>query len=428
VFQVIWSNFLTFTSRLHLYEYLVFAHRIPYPPNKGEKIRAFHQLLHLSKHHTVHLVCLIDDPNDLEHVSILERYCASVVAVYRSKTSALCLATRALLTCKPLSVAAFYRKALAREIARKLHTETFDVIFVSSAAMAEYVLEVSTLPRVVDFVDVDSEKWGQYAQHHAIPLAWIYGLEARRLAAYEAHIAQVFNHAVLISQEEKRLFQQRICDRPITVISNGVDLNYFAPKSAEAASHRQPTLVFTGAMDYFPNVDAVQYFCNDIFPLVRAVVPNCGFSIVGRHPTRHVQALRSHPNVTVTGAVPDVRPYLAQATIAVAPFRLARGVQNKVLEAMAAGLPVVGTSQAFEGIAATEEDGIRIADDPQRFAKELVTLLTGNDTLRQHCALRARRYVEAHHQWSEQGVQLERMLQGVVRPVGTDASLVAPHQ
>jgi glycosyltransferase involved in cell wall biosynthesis len=132
--------------------------------------------------------------------------------------------------------------------------------------------------------------------------------------------------------------------------------------------------------------------------------------------------------VTVTGAVPDVRPYLAQATIAVAPFRIARGVQNKILEAMAAGLPVVGSSQAFEGITATEEDGIRIANDPQRFAKELIALLTGNDTLRQKCALQARRYVEAYHQWPEQGAQLERLLQEVVRTPGPDASLVAHRQ
>jgi len=302
---------------------LYLAHRIPYPPNKGEKIRAFHQLLHLAKHHTIHLVCLVDDPTDLEHISILEKYCASVVAVYKSKISTLCLATRALLTRKSLSVAAFYRKTLAQEIARKLQTETFDVIFVSSAAMAEYALEISTLPRVIDFVDVDSEKWRQYAQHHAIPLAWIYGLEARRLAAYEANIAHEFNHAVLISHEEKRLLQQRIGGRPITVICNGVDLNYFVPKSADAASHLQLTFVFTGAMDYFPNVDAIQYFCSAIFPLVRAAVPNCWFYIVCRNPIRRVQALSKHPNVTVKGAVPDVRPYLARATLAVTPFRLA---------------------------------------------------------------------------------------------------------
>jgi len=407
---------------------LYLAHRIPYPPNKGEKIRAFHQLRHLSNHHTVHLICLIDDPTDLEYVSTLERYCASVVAVYRRKLSTLCWVTRALLTRKPLSVAAFYRKVLARETTHKLLTESFDVIFVSSVAMAEYVLEVSNLPRVIDFVDVDSEKWRQYAQHHAVPLAWIYNLEACRLATYEAHIAHVFDHVMLISHEEQRLLQQRICDRPITVISNGVDLNYFVPTSIDAACHRQPALVFTGAMDYFPNVDAVQYFCSEIFPLVRAVVPDCRFSIVGRHPTRRVRALSKHPNVTVTGAVPDVRPYLAQATIAVTPFRLARGVQNKVLEAMAAGLPVVGTSQAFEGIAATEEDGVRIADDPQRFATELIALLTGNDTMRQQWALQARRYVEAHHQWSEQGVQLECLLQRVSRARGTDAILLAHHQ
>ena len=167
-----------------------------------------------------------------------------------------------------------------------------------------------------------------------------------------------------------------------------------------------PALVFTGVMDYFPNVDAVQYFCTDIFPLVRAAVPECRFSIVGRNPTRRVRELQAHPNVTVTGSVPDVRPYLAQAMVAVAPFRIARGVQNKVLEAMATGLPVVGTTQAFEGIAATAEDGIRVADDPQHFAQELIALLTGNDTVRQQCGLQARRYVEQHHQWLEQGVQV----------------------
>lgn len=395
---------------------LYLAHRIPYPPNKGEKIRTWHQILHLAKTHTIHLVCMVDDPADLEHVSILERYCASVVTVYRNKTAALCLATLALLTRKPLSVAAFYRPELAREIARQLQTQSFDVIVVTSSAMAEYVLHVSDIPRVIDFIDVDSEKWRQYAQHHAFPLSWIYSLEACRLAAYEAKIARAFHHVVLISQEEKRLFQQRVCDRPVAVVSNGVDLNYFVPRSADAAACLPPALVFTGVMDYFPNVDAVQYFCTDIFPLVRAAVPACRFSIVGRNPARGVRDLQHHPNVTVTGSVPDVRPYLAQATVAVAPFRIARGVQNKVLEAMAAGLPVVGTAQAFEGIAATAEDGIRIADDPQSFAKELIALLTGSDTVRQQCGLQARRYVEAHHQWRDQGVKLERLLQAEILP------------
>ena len=390
---------------------LYLAHRIPYPPNKGEKIRAWHQILHLAKNHAVHLVCMVDDPADLAHVSILEKYCTSVAVVYRNKTSALITAALALLTRKSLSVGAFYRQALAREITRKLHTELFDVIFVSSAAMAEYVMQVSALPRIIDFVDVDSEKWRQYAQHHGMPWSWLYGLEARRLAAYEAKIARTFHHVVLISPEEKRLFQQRVCDRPIAVISNGVDLDYFVPRSVGAASDLPPTLVFTGVMDYFPNVDAVQYFCTDVFPLVRAAVPECRFSIVGRHPTRRVRELQSHPHVTVTGSVPDVRPYLTHATVAVAPFRIARGVQNKVLEAMATGLPVVGTTQAFEGMAATVEDGIRIADDPQHFAKELITLLTGNGTVRQQCGLRARRYVEQHHQWFEQGVKLERLCQ-----------------
>jgi sugar transferase (PEP-CTERM/EpsH1 system associated) len=394
---------------------LYIAHRIPYPPNKGEKIRAFHQIRHLSKNHTVHLVCMVDDPADLPHIKTLEQYCASVEAVYRYKSATLLLAPLALLTPKPLSVISFYRGHLARKIAQKLETEKFDGIFVSSSAMAEYVLQVSNIAKVIDFVDVDSEKWRLYAAHHSFPLSWIYQIEAKRLAKYEEKIAKLFDHSIFISAEEIRLFQQRVNDRPISVISNGVDLDYFTFSKRELCHAVSPTIVFTGVMDYFPNIDAVRYFCQEIFPLVREAVPEVKFYIVGRNPTRHVKKLACRPNVIVSGTVPDVRPYLAKATIAVAPFRIARGVQNKVLEAMATGLPIVGTSQAFKGIEATEHDGIRIADAPNRFALEVSAFLLGDSALRQQCARQARRYVEKHHQWEDQGAKLENLLREQVR-------------
>jgi sugar transferase (PEP-CTERM/EpsH1 system associated) len=393
---------------------LYISHRIPYPPNKGEKIRAFHQIRHLARNNLIHLVCLVDDLADFAHAKVLEQWCTSVTAVYRSKTAALLLAVGAILTRKPLSVAAFKQKALAARIAERLRMEKFDAILVTSSGVAQYVLHVPTMPKVIDFIDVDSQKWRLYAQHRSFPLCSIYELEARRLARYEEQAAKVFDHSILCSEEERRIFQTRASSRPVSVISNGVDLEYFSPSEMSSADISQPTIIFTGVMDYFPNVDAVQYFCEEIFPLVRKSVPNARFYIVGRSPTRQVRRLGKQPSVEVTGTVSDVRPYLARATISVAPFRLARGVQNKVLEAMAMGVPVVGTAEAFKGIQATERDGIRVADDPESFAEHVISVLR-DGALRSEAGLQARRYVERHHRWEDRGAELEQLLEEVVR-------------
>jgi sugar transferase (PEP-CTERM/EpsH1 system associated) len=401
---------------------LYLAHRIPYPPNKGEKIRAFHQIRQLARNHTIHLCSFVDDPDDLLHLSALREYCASVEVVYRSSAQTPLRATAALLKRQPLSVALFSRKSLKKKVLQKQTTEQFDCIVVSSSSMAQYASFISSVPKIIDFVDVDSEKWRLYAQYHSFPLSFIYQLEAERLARYEEQIVQVFDHSILISEEERRLFQERVKGRPVSVISNGVDLEYFSPTGRNPPQVTSPTIVFTGVMDYFPNVDAVQYFCREIFPLVRDLVPHAQFYIVGRSPTRQVRELGNQPNVVVTGTVPDVRPYLAQATVAIAPFRLARGVQNKVLEAMAMGLPVIGTSQAFEGIAATEQDGIRIANDPQSFAQHLAIFLRRDTMFGRQAGHQARSYVERYHRWEEQGVKIERLLEEIVWGNPTDKS------
>jgi len=215
----------------------------------------------------------------------------------------------------------------------------------------------------------------------------------------------------------------RVKDRPVSVISNGVDLEYFSPTEIDLSHLSPPSIVFTGNMDYFPNVDAVQYFCQEVFPLVRNSAPEVRFYIVGRNPPKVVKALGNQPNVVVTGAVPDVRPYLTRATLSVAPLRIARGVQNKVLESMAMGLPVVGTKESFKGIAATEADGIRIAIDQCSFAEHILTLLRSEATVRSQLARQARRYVERHHRWEVRGTQLERLMEEVVWRHTEDKSL-----
>jgi len=392
---------------------LYICHRLPYPPNKGEKIRAFHQLRYLSTRHTIHLACLVDDAEDLQHVEALERYCASIDMVYRPKIGAKLLALRALCTHQPLSVASFYSSALARKVRRRLAVEKVDRIVVFSSAMTVYVHHVSGIPKVMDFVDADSEKWRLFADYHPWILSWVYRLEACRLARHEVEVARFFDHAIFVTDRDAHILQERVPDRPISVIPNGVDLEYFTPPQNKETATEPPALVFTGMMDYFPNVDAVNYFCHEVFPLVREVVPAVQLYIVGRNPTQQVRQLSRQPNVIVTGAVPDVRPYLVQAWVAVAPLRIARGVQNKILEAMAMGLPVVGTPAALQGTWATTTDGVRIAESPRVFARDLVTLLEDH-ALRRQCGLQARRYVQEHHQWDEHNARLEALLHEMV--------------
>jgi sugar transferase (PEP-CTERM/EpsH1 system associated) len=283
--------------------------------------------------------------------------------------------------------------------------------------MAQYVLGTSNISTIIDFIDVDSEKWREYAQRASFPLSSLYQREAELLAKYEEKLTLTFDHSILSSEAEAQVLRKRVKDSRVTVISNGVDLQYFSSLAiASPVNDRndRPIIVFTGVMDYFPNVDAVQYFCQEMFPLILDELPAAEFYIVGRNPTREVSRLGKHRSVVVTGTVPDVRPYLAQATVAVAPFRVARGVQNKVLEAMAMGVSVVGTTEAFKGIAVTERDGIRIANDARPFAQHVMTFLQVDATLRRQHARQARAYVERHHRWEDQGAKLEQLLDDIV--------------
>ncbi len=387
---------------------LYICHRIPYPPDKGDKIRAYHHIAHLARSHRVHLACFADARADLDHVRSLETICASVDVVYRSPASARFFALAALPTRRSISVAAFDSSELRARVKRRIREERPDILVAYSAAMAQYLEPVNGLPRVLDFVDADSEKLREYGRLRPFPQSALYALEADRLARYEGRIASAFDASIFISEAEAQIVQQHAPGREFTIIRNGVDLDAFRP-DPDGAKAREPVVVFTGVMGYFPNVDAVTHFAQDILPLVRAQIPEARFEIVGREPSVAVRRLARLPGVTVTGAVPDVRPYLSRAAVSVAPFRIARGVQNKVLEAMSSGLPVVGTSLAFQGITANAEDGVRVADSGKAFADEVVTLL-GDPALRRDLGQRARKYVEQHHRWEEVGALLEAKL------------------
>jgi polysaccharide biosynthesis protein PslH len=252
--------------------------------------------------------------------------------------------------------------------------------------------------RVLDMVDVDSDKWTQYAPTQRWPLSWVYAREGRKLAEWEVRVAQEFDATLLVSHAEAALLRQRVpqARHKIGAFENGVDAEYFSP--ARDYPNPYPTgvrgIVFTGAMDYWPNIDAVSWFAERIFPAVRDAVPHAQFTIVGSRPTEAVLALARQPGVVVTGGVPDVRPYIAHAACAVAPLRIARGVQNKVLEAMAMARPVIASAQAAEGIRAVAGCDFILARGEAEFAHAVVAQLQSGSA-----ATQARDCILAHYDW-----------------------------
>ena len=396
---------------------LYLCHKTPYPPDKGEKIRAYHQIVHLARRHEVHLVTFGEHPSDPAHAEALRRICATVEVVDRPRAAVPRAALWALLSGRSLSVAAYESAAFRTAVKARCLESRPDVVLVYTAVMAPHAESIEA-PRLLDFVDVDSEKWRLYGTWMRPPMSVVYAIEGKRLAAFEERVAATFEGSVLISDTEARLLEARVPGLRVSVISNGVDLDYYRPMDRLDGHGSSPTprAVFVGMMDYFPNCDAAAYFAREILPRVRAEQSDFEFHVVGRKPTAAVRALGRLPGVTVTGAVPDVRPYLAQAMIAVAPFRIARGIQNKILEAMASGLPVVGTRLAFQGIHAGEHDGVRAGDDPESFARFVLDLIR-DPSLRATCGTAARAYVERHHRWESVGETLEAALMSVAGAV-----------
>lgn len=402
---------------------LFIAHRIPYPPNKGDKIRSFNEIKYLSKKHEIHLACLVDENRDLQYVEELKKYCCTVDAVLINKRWAKIKSLFALFPLIPLSVSCFFSKKLKRIIDHKLSTVNFDIIFCFSSAMAQYVMGVKDIPRVMDFVDVDSEKWKQYSDHKSFPMSWIYRMEGKSLSNYEAKIAEDFNYSVFVSQKEVEVFNRLVPRvKNISAITNGIDTDYFNPlyngnngfeHSTSGEISQKPIIIFTGVMDYFANVEGVKWFVKEVFPIVKGEIPDVKFYIVGTNPTQEIKNLGKDRNIIVTGFVEDVRKYLAMATVSVAPLRIARGIQNKVLEAMAMGVPVVGTSQVLEGIDPGHDCDLSEENHPEKFAENVVQIIR-KESLRETMSRKLMSMVKNKFNWNVNMKQLENILLEVV--------------
>ena len=396
---------------------LYLVHRIPYPPNKGDKIRSYHLLRHLAQRYHVHLGTFVDDADDWQHVDKVKELCADTHFATLNPRVARVRSLGALFANRALTLDYYRNTGLQEWASQTMQRHRISRVLVFSSAMAQYAMNAGHARRVIDFVDIDSDKWRQYAEKKRWPMSWLYAHEARQLLNYERHVAQAFDASLFVSQPEADLFKQLAPEvtEKIGFFNNGVDTDYFSPSSSFENPYPQDAAVmaFTGAMDYWPNVDAVQWFANEIFPSVRQAYPAAQFYIVGARPSADVQALASLPGVHVTGTVPDVRPYLAHARFSVAPLRIARGIQNKVLEAMAMAKPVIVSPQALEGIHAEPGREIVLASETQEYADAAIKLLARPDPA---MGVLAREKVTELYGWTSNLSRVDALLEPAIPP------------
>jgi sugar transferase (PEP-CTERM/EpsH1 system associated) len=363
---------------------LYLVHRLPYPPNKGDKVRSYHLLKHLCARHRVFLGTFVDDPADEAYVDTVRALCPDLFVARLHPLRAKIRSMGALLTQEAQSLHYYRDAGLRNWVSQTLRDHPIDATVVFSSVMAQYAMNVAgNPPMLVDFVDVDSAKWTQYAANHRWPMSWLYRREGAELLAYERAVAASAKRSFFVTDNETALFLRQApeCAGRVEAVSNGVDSDLFASDASRASPFApgesacaQIPLVFTGAMDYWPNIDAVTWCVHDMLPALRKLWPGLTFYIVGRSPPAAVLALAGD-GVVVTGTVADVRPYLQHAAVVVAPLRLARGIQNKILEAMAMARPVVAARSCVEAIEARCGSELIAADSAADFVREIDSLL-----------------------------------------------------
>lgn len=333
---------------------LFLCHRLPWPPDKGDKIRSYHVLRRLALHYHVYLGTFVDDSADWRYLPEVEALCAGVCARPLRSWRVRWRALVSLIRGEPLTAGVYRDRVLRRWVAGLLADHKLDLALCYSSGVAPLLMQHSGLRRVMDFVDVDSDKWRQYAEVHAGLKRMIYRREALRLAEFERTIAEQFDASVFVSEAEAVFFRQQVPESAGKVhgIPNGVDAGYWDPAREYANPYRprERAVVFVGAMDYRANVDAVEWFAHEVWPRIVTRRRDACFYIVGNKPTAAVRALAHLAGIAVTGRVDDVRPYLAHAHAVAAPLRIARGIQNKVLEALAMEKVLLATPEAYEGI------------------------------------------------------------------------------
>jgi sugar transferase (PEP-CTERM/EpsH1 system associated) len=377
---------------------LYLVHRFPYPPDKGDRIRAFHILKHLAGQAAVHVACLADEPVSDAHMAALQRSCHRLAVVPVAKVSRWARALGSLARGGTVTEGVFCSAALRATIERWIQETPFAACLISASSMVQYLDQPALrhVPTVIDLVDVDSQKWHDYADVSGGVRAWLYRTEGNRLRSLEQGLPARARAVTLVSEAEADLYRHFCLPGCVRPVANGVDLQYFRP-IYQAESFE---CVFVGALDYLPNVDGVCWFCHEIWPTVRRSLPEAKVLVVGRRPVPAVRRLARLPGVNLIGPVPDIRPYLARAAVAVVPLRIARGVQNKVLEALAMSKATVVSPAALRGIGARSGEHVVCAHSPEEWAAAILRLLN-SEAERGRLGSNGRRFLERHHRWEQ---------------------------
>jgi sugar transferase (PEP-CTERM/EpsH1 system associated) len=398
---------------------LFLCHRFPLPADGGGKIRALKMIEHLGRAYDVYVLSITRTDAEDAARDALKRHCREVIAPRASHRMLLSGLLRNLSLGRSLSEAYFWHSELASAVERLARENRFDAIITHCSSMAPYVERIPATVRIADFCDVDSEKWRAYASRSKGPRGWMHAYEAGAVRRLERRMASRFDHVTVAAPGELDTLVRDVGIRNGVVVTNGVDLQYF---SATNEAYDPDTVCFVGRMDYLPNVDCVEWFCAEVWPRILAVRPQARFLIVGAEPPARVRALSESAGVTVTGTVDDVRPYVRRSAAMVAPLRIARGIQNKILESLAMGVPVVTSSIAARGIDPRVAARLSVADSPEGVGQAMLALMT-DATLRRRMSVQGRRGVRQAHSWPAALRPLDALLNMPnVRPFGLRAA------
>lgn len=386
---------------------LYVCHRFPFPPARGGKIRPFNMIQHLSRKHEVIVASLARSPEEAEAGRGLAQHCSDFMMARVSAPAAWARMIARLPTPRPSSMGYFYSPHLAHRINERLKRDRFDLIFVHCSSVAPYVSEVSGIPKILDFGDMDSQKWLEYRRFKPFPLSAGYWLEGRKMEAAEKALARRFDLCTCTTKAELDTLRGFRVPTRTDWFPNGVDIDFFAPSEAP---YDPDAISFVGRMDYFPNQQAMLFFSNEVFPRIREKRPAATFTIVGAEPPAEIRRLAARDGITVTGTVPDVRDHVRRSAASVAPLSIARGTQNKIIECMAMGVPVVTSPEAAGGVDAVPGEHLLVARSPADYADKLLTLMTDRAG-RQRLAESGRARVKTHHSWANSMARLDQIIE-----------------
>jgi polysaccharide biosynthesis protein PslH len=391
---------------------LYVCHRVPFPPKRGGKIRPFNMIRHLHEQgHEVTVASLARTEAERDEAKGLAEHCQQVMVEVIPDAQGWVQTVLRLPTLVPSSFGYFYSAKLAKRIKVELAAAHYDLIFCHCSSVAPYVEDVVGPKKVLDYGDMDSHKWREYAGSKPFPISAGYWVEAVKLARRERLLSRQFDLCTCTTAAELASLRELGVSTPSDWFPNGVDSSFFAP---DGAQYDADQVCFVGRMDYFPNQQAVQTFCRDILPGLRARRPTVKFSIVGADPPEFIRDLAKLSGVTVTGSVPDVRPHVRSAALTVAPLQIARGTQNKILESMAMGVPVVCSPQASGGVDAVAGEHLEVANDADQWVAKVAALLDNKDR-RQKFATAARARVISNHSWKASMQKMTTLLEGMKR-------------